>query len=289
MPDTIPADSSGDHQTIQSPHRRVIDPVTAVGALILLSSITFLVTYLALIVPTKLAARSGPPVEFLLAATEGAAITSTMSTPLSDETAVTASPTDEPSMTSTSATLAEENASGSVENPFSGSIIQFDPTANPRGNWPLPDYVDVAYWMSIPAINLEAPIIALAPREQDYGGVTLMRLPVPNSYSIAWDVTSAAPYSGGNIVMTGHNNLYGGVFQNLQYLQAGQEIAIWSEYGVLSYYVTEVIYLPEDDQEVEVRVQNAGYLDQVGSEMLTLITCWPNEQSTHRLIVIARP
>lgn len=273
--------------------RRTIDPITALGVLVIIAALSFLLTYLALILPGKLAAESGPPEEFLLAATAQSQRALTVVPTRTVSQTVTPGPDLTPTPPVENE-LDEENSgavegSASVANPFSGGMIYFDPTANPRGNWPLPDTVETSYWMSIPNISLEAPVIALAPREQDYDGQTLMRLPVPNSYSISWDLTSSTPGFAGNTIMTGHNNLYGGVFQNLQYMQPGWEIAIWSAYGVHSYYVTDVIYLPEDEQPVEERVQNAAYMAQTGGDVLTLITCWPNEQSTHRLIVIARP
>jgi len=129
----------------------------------------------------------------------------------------------------------------------------------------------------------------LEPRIREYEGRFTRRLPVPNSYSIAWDSTSAEPGFVGNTIMTGHNNLYGGVLQNLQDVQLGWEIAIWSEYGVLSFYVTDIIYLEEDDQPLEVRLGNGDWLAPTGDTRLTLITCWPNTKSTHRLIVVAKP
>jgi LPXTG-site transpeptidase (sortase) family protein len=147
--------------------------------------------------------------------------------------------------------------------------------------------VDERYWLSIPSIGLEAPIIALSPRERDLNGVTVFRLPVPNSYAVSWDATSAEPGFSGNAILTGHSNLYGGVFQDLDELAYGAEIAIWSEYGVFSYYVSIIEYLPENDQPLDVRYQNAEWLNNYGDVRVTLITCWPNSNSSHRLLVVA--
>jgi LPXTG-site transpeptidase (sortase) family protein len=161
------------------------------------------------------------------------------------------------------------------------------PTANPAGDWPLPDHVDVAYWLSIPAIGVEAPVIALAPRQYEVDGRLVLRLPVPNSYSVAWDSTSAEPGFSGNVILTGHHNVYGGVFRQLHELTVGTEIALWSEYGVFSYYISEMIYLEEEDQPFSVRAGHAQWLGQTADTRVTLITCWPHSTSTHRLIVVA--
>jgi sortase A len=47
--------------------------------------------------------------------------------------------------------------------------------------------------------------------------------------------------------------------------------------------------LPERDQPIEVRLANARYIQPTDDERLTLITCWPYESNTHRVVVIAFP
>jgi LPXTG-site transpeptidase (sortase) family protein len=252
-----------------------MDPLTAFGGLLILVAATALITYSILIVPGKLSAASGPPEAFLAAATRQAqAAAQTTPTAAVDPT------TDGPdSPTAAPTRTADDGAAALAGAPA--------PTANPAGEWALPDYVEVSYWLSIPRLNLEAPIVAYAPRavEED-GGLDVMRLPVPNSYSVAWDTTSAQPGFGGNTVLTGHNNLYGAVFGSLENLTYGDEIAVWSEFGVFSYYVSNIVYLEEKDQPLDVRHQNAGWLENTTDQRLTLITCWPRS-GTHRLLVIA--
>ncbi len=55
------------------------------------------------------------------------------------------------------------------------------------------------------------------------------------------------------------------------------------------YQVTERLILPERDQPVEVRLENARWIGPSEDERLTLITCWPEDSNTHRLIVVAEP
>jgi LPXTG-site transpeptidase (sortase) family protein len=254
-----------------------MDPLTAFGGLLILIAATALITYSILIVPGKLSAASGPPEAFLAAATQQAAEEAAQLAATSPAAGVTPTADESDSTPIPSTTAADEGAPGQAA----------APTANPAGEWALPDSVEVSYWLSIPKINLEAPVVAYAPRavEED-GGLSVMRLPVPNSYSVAWDTTSAQPGFGGNTVLTGHNNLYGAVFGDLQELTYGDEVAVWSEFGVFSYYVSEIEYLEEKDQPLDVRHQNAGWLDNTADQRLTLITCWPRN-GTHRLLVIA--
>lgn len=263
-----------ENNNIPSFTRRRIEPLTAAGVLLIAISVTALITYAALVLPSKIVAAGGPPDEFIAAATQQSRQATQAPTPLNTDE-------DEASMPE----AAEDSAAGESEE--SAIVPTLTPTENPRGDWPLPENVQVDYWISIPNIGLEAPIIALSPREREIDGVVVERLPVPHSYSVAWDASSAEPGFVGNTIMTGHNNLYGGVLQNLQNVQLGWEIAIWSEFGVFSYYVSTIEYVEEDDVAVEQRMKNSHWLAPTGDNRLTLITCWPNVQSTHRLIVVA--
>jgi sortase A len=258
----------------QHPGSLTVNPLTAIGVLLILSAVTALVTYFVLIVPGQVAASQGPPEEFIAAATRQAQLT--------HSDAVTPESTgEEDGLTSTPSFQATPTLAATI------GLNQLTPTANPHGDWPLPDYVEADYWLSIPALGLEAPIIGLAPREREEDGVMVMRLPVPNSYSVAWDTTSPEPGFGGNTILTGHQNVYGGVFAGLNQLHYGAEVAVWSEYGVFSYYVSVIEYIEEDEQPLDVKTQNAHWLDNTPDNRLTLITCWPHNTSTHRLIVIA--
>lgn len=255
----------------------MIDPISAAGLLLILVAGTALATYLILIVPGRVEAQAGPPEEFLAAATRQAAEAGDAVEALAQS--AESSPTPSPG-------ISAELTPTPVGNPVVAPTIT--PTENPYGDWPLADEVDVDYWVSIPSIGLEAPVIALAPREREVDGRIVNRLPVPNSFSVAWDSTSTEPGFVGNTVMTGHNNLYGAVFSRLSEIQPGWEIAVWSEYGVFSYYVTETLLLEEDSQPLDFRIGNAStYMGPSGDDRLTLITCGPGRESTHRYIVIA--
>jgi len=268
---------------------RTVRPLTAAGLLLILVSTTALVTYGILTVPGVLAAKGGPPDEFLAAATaQAAGFTATLdeatTTPTGDGPTATPDPDAENDPTATTVVQAGAGTAGSA----GARPPSVRPTANPYGDWPLPDWVDERYWISIPQIALEAPVIALAPTDKSVDGVDVLRLPVPNSFSVAWDLTSAAPGFAGNTILTGHSNFYGGVFGNLDSVTQGAEIAVWSEYGVFSYYVSSINYLEESGQPMEVRLQNAQWLNDTADDRITLITCWPTSTSSHRLVIVGQ-
>lgn len=263
----------------QRPPERTIDPITAVGGLLALTAATALLTYAALTLPGRWAAAGGPPDEFLAAATQQAMLTAITPTPQAES----AEPTAE--VTATPTAISDAGSDGSpVESP--GTDLQPTVTPNPYGDWPFQD--DADYWLSVPAINLEAPVIAFTPREREVDGFTVMRLPVPNSFAVSWDARSVPPGHFGNMVISGHSNAYGGVFGNLDQLGIGHEVALWSREGVFSYYVQSIQYVEEKDQPLEVRYQNAQmWLGASSDTRVTLITCWPHSDSSQRLIVIA--
>lgn len=268
---------------------RTIAPLTAIGALLVLIAVTALITYAALTLPGMLLAKGGPPEEFLVAATRQAE--RTRAAGLTRTPTGTAMPAASPGASTPTAGSSSETGIPSAVPPSplpnaATSTPRTRPTANPFGEWPLPDWVDERYWLSVPAIELEAPIIALSPRAQEVDGLPVLRLPVPNSYAVSWDQNSAEPGFAGNTILTGHSNLYGGVFSELDRLTYGAEIAIWSEYGVFSYYVSVVEYMEENGQPLEVRRQNAQWLSDSADDRVTLITCWPTSNSSHRLIVV---
>jgi len=266
----------------------VIDPVTAVGGVLALIAGTALVTYGALTIPARVAAASGPPEAFRLAATQQAAqLASTAVAAVPPATVAAQTQTPVSGSVEAVGAPAPTLPGGELVMPSASDPYQPSPTPNPYGNWPLAGNMDAVYWLSIPRIRVEAPVIAFMPWDREIDGVQVIRLPVPNSYAVSWDARSAEPGFGGNTVLTGHSNLYGGVLGDLDQLTYGDEVALWSPYGVFSYYVSQIVYIEESNQPLEVRLQNAAWLRQTADSRVTLITCWPRSDSTQRLIVIA--
>ncbi len=55
------------------------------------------------------------------------------------------------------------------------------------------------------------------------------------------------------------------------------------------YQITEAIIVEERDQPIEVRQANAAWIAPTDDERITLVSCWPYQSNTHRVIVVARP
>jgi len=120
-------------------------------------------------------------------------------------------------------------------------------------------------------------------------GPTAIEWSAPNSKSVGWHNYSGRLGEGKNIVLNGHNNIYGGVFRKLYTLQPGDEVRLGGGGRQVTYRVQEVMILREKGQPLDVRMANAQYIQPMDDDRLTLVSCWPETNNTHRVIVIARP
>ncbi len=165
------------------------------------------------------------------------------------------------------------------ENPLTDTLI-IPPAPTPAGAPPERLVID--------RLGLDAPVepvgmvaSAVAPGVVEWD--------VPDHRAAGWLNTSAALGAAGNIVLDGHHNVKGEVFRDLWTLQAGDEIRLYGDGEIRSFRVEEVLILPEKDQPLEVRLANARYIQPTSDERLTLITCWPYDNNTHRTVVVAQP
>ena len=141
----------------------------------------------------------------------------------------------------------------------------------------------------IPAINLYAPVIPMQLELVDIDGVEYDQWKAPDEPAVGWHASSATLGISGNTVLNGHHNIYGEVFKDLVELEAGDEIILYSDNFAYRYSVEERVIFPERFAKPEQRVQNAAWIQPTEDERLTLITCWPYESNTHRLVLVAKP
>jgi sortase A len=141
----------------------------------------------------------------------------------------------------------------------------------------------------IPSIDLNAPILSAPVEFETIAGKEYMRWFVPDKFAVGWHTTSAMLGEAGNTVLNGHHNAFGEVFVSLIDVTEGDIIWVESGRHRFSFQVTNKMVLPEKYEQLDVRMNNAQWLLPTVDERLTLITCWPYESNTHRLIVVARP
>jgi sortase A len=141
----------------------------------------------------------------------------------------------------------------------------------------------------IPAIHLDAPIKPVPYKLVKVNGQVFQQWSVPNEFAAGWQNNSAMVGVPGNTVLNGHHNEYGEVFGKLIDLKPGDTIEIDSGETIIQYQITNKMILPERDQPLSVRFDNARWMLPTQDDRLTLVTCWPQSSNTHRLIVVAVP
>lgn len=152
----------------------------------------------------------------------------------------------------------------------------------------LPVSAAIPVRITIPAIDLDAPIVQAEIRWVEVNGKEYQQWQVPNLYAAGWHESSARLGEVGNTVFNGHNNVYGEVFRRLDELGVGDPVWVSSGAQVFEYVITNTMILPERYQEIDVRMSNAQWIMPSEDQRLTLISCWPYDSNTHRVIVVAK-
>ncbi len=109
-------------------------------------------------------------------------------------------------------------------------------------------------------------------------------------YAAGWHTNSALPNQGGNVVLSGHHNIKGEVFRYIVNLEPGDVVTLYDENEHPYSYSIEDKFIVKDKGEPDaVRRANARWIGPFNDERLTLVTCWPYNNNTHRVIVIGKP
>jgi sortase A len=140
-----------------------------------------------------------------------------------------------------------------------------------------------------PSIGVDAGVVRTSWEVADVGGTSQPVWKVPEAPLAGWHDGSAPLGVPGNTVINGHNWPQNAVFRDLYQVRPGEWILLYSNDALFWYEIAEVLLLPEAGQPLEVRQDNARYIQPTDDERVTLVTCHPYGQLTNRLIVIARP
>jgi len=92
-------------------------------------------------------------------------------------------------------------------------------------------------------------------------------------------IGSADPGQNGNVVLAGHDDVFGEVFRNLDKLQPGDQIVLYTMQQQYTYLVTET------------RIVEPGQVDVMNSTSdptVTLISCYPYMVDNKRIVVFAK-
>lgn len=153
-----------------------------------------------------------------------------------------------------------------------------------------PSPVGLPVRIRIPTLNVDGPITEVSLRAVESDGETHYQWQVPSGYKAGWHENSARLGKPGNTVLNGHHNIYGEIFRDLVTLEEGDQIILHdATQKTFVYEVTETELFEEQGQPLSVRLENAKWIEPTEDERVTLVTCWPYTDNTHRVVIVARP
>lgn len=170
-----------------------------------------------------------------------------------------------------------------------GGMLYFDTVevlGTPTPLWP----GAVPTRLIIPDIQLDVPVEPITWNIVTLNGTDQAIWDVPDWRAAGWHQTSSKIGVPGNTVFNGHNTTRGEVFRDLYLLEPGALITVETEEATTyTYIVDKKLILPEAGQSLEVRIDNARYVQPTRDERITLVTCHPYGSLANRLIIIAYP
>ena len=141
----------------------------------------------------------------------------------------------------------------------------------------------------VEALGIDHPVVPVSSREIEFQGEAYQQWTAPRSGHLGWHYNSALVGAAGNTVINGHSSGYGETFRDLESLENGDLIQIQAGDVMFSYVVANVMVLKERWEPIEVRMENARWISSSRDERLTLVSCWPYNSNTHRVVVVALP
>ncbi|MBX3001279.1 MAG: sortase [Caldilineaceae bacterium] len=142
--------------------------------------------------------------------------------------------------------------------------------------------------LELPSIRVETDIVPIGWYVvQQPNGTQVSEWEVADS-AAGWHKNSALPGQGGNVVLSGHNNIAGAVFRKLYTMKPGDDAYVWAGGQRIAYRVEEVMILEEKGASLDQRRDNAKWIQPYDDDRLTLVSCWPETDNTHRVIVVAK-
>lgn len=185
------------------------------------------------------------------------------------------------------------------------------PTAAPPTHTPSPTPAPVQpvppVRLVFPDLKMDAPVVPMGWEVVQTAAGPRSEWVIPKNEA-GYHINSAQLGQDDNLVISGHNNIFGMVFRAISLawdndtrvqvdavtdrsdVLNGRVITLFDAAGQsYQYTVTDFLRLKDTGVSEAQRVANARFMQPTGEAQLTIITCWPPTNNTHRLIVIAKP
>jgi LPXTG-site transpeptidase (sortase) family protein len=138
------------------------------------------------------------------------------------------------------------------------------------------------------SIDMDAEVVEVGWQQVIQDGIVANVWKVAD-YAAGRHINSKLPGQNGNIVLSAHHNIKGEVFRYTVDLEPGDIVTVYDAARSYDYIVEDKFIVKDKGEPESVRRENGKWIGPFNEERLTLITCWPYNNNTHRLIVIAKP
>lgn len=161
--------------------------------------------------------------------------------------------------------------------------------------------------IAIPDLKIDAPVVPMGWEVVQTAAGPVSQWVIPKDEA-GHHINSASIGERGNLVISGHNNIFGEVFKPVSLawdndarikvddftdrsdILTGRRLDLFDAQGQQhSYTITEFYRLKDTGVSQAQRIANGKYILPTEDERVTIVTCWPPTNNTHRLIVIAEP
>jgi len=159
----------------------------------------------------------------------------------------------------------------------------------------------------IPDLKIDVPVVEMGWRVVQTANGPRSDWVIPKNEA-GHHINSALLGEQGNLVISGHNNIYGEVFQPISFawdddagiqvdnfvdrseLLNGKSVELFDAAGQAYKYTIAAFYrLKDTGVSAEQRIANGRFMDPTDQAQVTIITCWPPTSNTHRLVIVAVP
>jgi LPXTG-site transpeptidase (sortase) family protein len=141
--------------------------------------------------------------------------------------------------------------------------------------------------ISIPSLGVESKVIPVGWRIQFEDEIQSSEFEWDSpGADVGWVITSALPDETGNVILYGHNNLYGKIFEHLADLVKGDKVYLQTGNQRWEYEVRYNLVLPILGASRDQLKSYQKYLHPTQDARVTLISCWPPISNTHRVVII---
>ena len=159
----------------------------------------------------------------------------------------------------------------------------------------------------IPDLKIDVPVTEMGWRVVDTASGPRSDWVIPKNEA-GHHINSALLGESSNLVISGHNNIFGQVFKPISFawdndsrtpvdsytdrsdILTGRSLELFDATGNQFDYVIRDFYrLKDTGVSAQQRIANGRFMEPTDQAQVTIITCWPPTSNTHRLVVVAVP